>query len=136
MFRQSLRRCAPLRPSALSAPAVRIPYQARIIRRSTQGLVTTLPTLRKSFHQTRLLGQEAAIAEDASVTETAPVQEATHGGDPNTPSAPKTFRSLVDEGVHPQLIRAIIEGMGYENMTEVQEKTLQAALQGKDLYAV
>lgn len=44
------------------------------------------------------------------------------------------FRDLESLGVHNALVRSITEGMRYEDMTEVQSLTINAALAGKDLY--
>ncbi|CAP71272.1 uncharacterized protein PODANS_6_3510 [Podospora anserina S mat+] len=45
------------------------------------------------------------------------------------------FRDLESLGVHNALVRSITEGMRYEDMTEVQSLTINAALAGKDLVA-
>ncbi|KAK8118885.1 uncharacterized protein PG998_003511 [Apiospora kogelbergensis] len=45
------------------------------------------------------------------------------------------FADLSKLGVHPRLIQAITEGMKYETMTDVQSKTINAALNGVDLVA-
>ena len=44
------------------------------------------------------------------------------------------FSELSSVGVHPNLEKAITKGMGYEDMTEVQSMTLNAALSGKDMF--
>jgi ATP-dependent RNA helicase MSS116 len=43
------------------------------------------------------------------------------------------FADLPQIGVHERLVRAITQGMGYEDMSEVQTKTINAALAGKDV---
>lgn len=43
------------------------------------------------------------------------------------------FADLPQLGVHPALVRAITEGMRYEDMTEVQSLTINPALRGTDL---
>ncbi|CAI4210725.1 unnamed protein product [Parascedosporium putredinis] len=48
---------------------------------------------------------------------------------------PKTLRFEDAEGIHPNLIRAITQDLGYEYMTDVQEKTVRAGLRGTDLVA-
>ncbi|KAK0735753.1 P-loop containing nucleoside triphosphate hydrolase protein [Apiosordaria backusii] len=45
------------------------------------------------------------------------------------------FRDLETLGVHNALVRSITDGMKYEDMTEVQSMTINAALAGKDLVA-
>ncbi|KAK0672277.1 P-loop containing nucleoside triphosphate hydrolase protein [Cercophora samala] len=53
-----------------------------------------------------------------------------------TPSGRITkFRDLESLGVNNALVRSITEGMKYEDMTEVQSLTINAALAGKDLVA-
>lgn len=43
------------------------------------------------------------------------------------------FADLSLLGVHEKLVSAITEGMGYEDMTEVQSLTINPALRGTDL---
>lgn len=43
------------------------------------------------------------------------------------------FNEAIEHGVHPNLIRAITHDMKYTHMSEVQERTLQASLKGKDM---
>ncbi|KAK4103650.1 DEAD-domain-containing protein [Parathielavia hyrcaniae] len=45
------------------------------------------------------------------------------------------FADLPRLGVNNQLVHSIVRGMGYENMTEVQSMTINAALAGKDVVA-
>lgn len=45
------------------------------------------------------------------------------------------FADLSTLNVHPKLVSSIVDGMGYENMTEVQSMTISPALVGKDLVA-
>lgn len=44
------------------------------------------------------------------------------------------FADLASLDVHPKLVDAIVDGMQYEDMTEVQSKTINQALRGVDLY--
>jgi len=44
------------------------------------------------------------------------------------------FSELSGAGVHPNLELAITKGMGYDDMTQVQSMTLNAALAGKDMF--
>lgn len=49
-------------------------------------------------------------------------------------SAPVSrFGDLTQLGVHQALIDALVKGMGYDNMTEVQSMTINAALKGTDM---
>ncbi|KAK4126181.1 DEAD-domain-containing protein [Parathielavia appendiculata] len=45
------------------------------------------------------------------------------------------FADLPQLGVNNQLVHSITKGMGYENMTDVQSMTINAALAGKDVVA-
>ncbi|KAL8298513.1 hypothetical protein RB597_006697 [Gaeumannomyces tritici] len=45
------------------------------------------------------------------------------------------FADLSKVGVHENLVKAIVQDMGYQNMTEVQSVTLGPALEGKDMVA-
>lgn len=44
------------------------------------------------------------------------------------------FADLEGLGVHPHLIRAIVDDMKYEDMTDVQSMSINPALKGKDMY--
>lgn len=70
-------------------------------------------------------------------------ESAARSSDANAESAPAGSKELVTRfadlsklGVHPSLISAITEGMNYETMTDVQTMTVNAALNGVDLYVV
>lgn len=57
--------------------------------------------------------------------------------DERTPSGNITrFADLQSVGVHPSLLRAITQDMGYETMTEVQSMTINPGLDGKDMYVL
>lgn len=43
------------------------------------------------------------------------------------------FAGLADLGVNPRIVSSITQGMGYEDMTPVQSRTIEAALNGTDL---
>ncbi|KAM7204495.1 P-loop containing nucleoside triphosphate hydrolase protein [Naviculisporaceae sp. PSN 640] len=45
------------------------------------------------------------------------------------------FRDMESLGVHEKLIQAVVGGMGYEDMTQVQSATIKPGLEGKDLVA-
>jgi len=63
-----------------------------------------------------------------SAAAAAPVQEAVSGQDVTQ------FTQLPQLGVHPNVVRAITDGMGYRDMTDVQSKTINPAMTGTDLY--
>lgn len=44
------------------------------------------------------------------------------------------FADLSNVGVHPNLLRSIVEDMRYEDMTDVQAMSINPALSGKDMY--
>ncbi|KAK7927203.1 hypothetical protein PG985_004201 [Apiospora marii] len=56
-------------------------------------------------------------------------------GSASTPELITKFGDLSKLGVHPRLVEAITMGMKYETMTDVQSKTINAALNGVDLVA-
>ncbi|KAG6366500.1 hypothetical protein INS49_000677 [Diaporthe citri] len=45
------------------------------------------------------------------------------------------FAGLSSLGVHPNILKSIVEDMGYESMTDVQSMSINPALQGKDIVA-
>ncbi|KAJ9138843.1 hypothetical protein NKR23_g8230 [Pleurostoma richardsiae] len=126
MFRRSLARqvrlCRPARVSALPALS---PLSRAALHNSpiNHGAVASLSSL-KSVLASRAYSS-AAVA-DAQAPAPAPA----------APAAPSTkFADLRSLGVHESVVRAITEGMGYENMTDVQSMTLGPALAGKDIVA-
>jgi ATP-dependent RNA helicase MSS116, mitochondrial len=55
-------------------------------------------------------------------------------GDGSNQSALVTrFADLSSLGVHPNIIKSIVDDMGYESMTDVQAMSVNPALQGKDM---
>lgn len=77
-----------------------------------------------SRFQPRLYSTDAATA-----TATEPASEA-----PQESSGPITkFSDLKKLGVNDAIVSAITEDFGYENMTDVQSATINAALKGKDM---
>lgn len=122
MLRQGLRRCGPVRRAPFSIPAVS-QCQARVSQVARTRRVAVLPPLRNAFHLSRILSQEAGQGPSAA--------ESTE----NASEMPQfmAFREALNHGVHPNLIRAITDDMRYTHMSEVQERTLQASLKGKDM---
>ena len=46
------------------------------------------------------------------------------------------FAVLASIGVHDNILRAILDDMRYETMTDVQSMSINPALQGKDMYVI
>lgn len=120
MLRQGLRRCAPVRRAPFSIPAVS-QCQARVSQVARTQRVTVLPPLRNAFHVSRILSE--GTGESAAVESTEEADEMQF----------MAFEEAINHGVHPNLIRAITDDMKYKHMSEVQERTLQASLKGKDM---
>jgi hypothetical protein len=119
MFRQSLQRCAGRVATALVvprvAPVLRASFAASVRRPVVSSRISILASRAYSTES-----NSAAAADSAA---------STHG----EPEIDTRFESLADVGVHPNLLRAILGDMGYENMTPVQAKTIRPALQGSDM---
>ncbi|KAF9881818.1 DEAD/DEAH box helicase [Colletotrichum karsti] len=123
MFRQSLRRCARLSGAGFATTTLRTtrPVVLKSIAQPSQTALRAPATL-NAF---RLYSSEAAaVANEQS-------------GDASTPSeAPLSrFEDLRSLGVHANLVDSITKGLKYENMTDVQSKTIKPALKGMDLVA-
>lgn len=71
----------------------------------------------------RFYSTESAAAQANRTGEFAPVASATV----------TRFSELPELGVNKNLVEALTRGMGYENMTEVQSMTINAALKGTDM---
>lgn len=119
MFRNSLRRCAnQARATATASLLSQTRTTLPIARRQIVPVLSTLSPLNRIASISRAYSSEASAAQDE-----APVAAPTD-------AVPK-FADL--EGVHPNLITAITEGMSYDNMTPVQAKTITPALKGTDM---
>ncbi|KAK6515888.1 hypothetical protein TWF281_004479 [Arthrobotrys megalospora] len=79
----------------------------------------------RTFATTRLLRQEAAVQQDAT----------SQGAPPAAPGNPTTFAGLADIGIHQKIVEVITERMKFDQMTEVQTKTIPVSLQGTDVIA-
>ncbi|KAK6331365.1 hypothetical protein TWF730_004447 [Orbilia blumenaviensis] len=97
---------------------------ARQAEKSTTPLVfpSATPSYR-TFATTRLLHQEAAVQHDARPQGSAP------------PANPTTFAGLADIGIHNSIVDTITNKLQYENMTEVQAKTIPVSITGTDVIA-
>ncbi|EXF82565.1 DEAD/DEAH box helicase [Colletotrichum fioriniae PJ7] len=123
MFRQSLRRCARISGATLAAPALRTtrPAALQTIAKSPASALR-VPLSINAF---RLYSSEAASAAAAPVVE----------DEGNASGLTTKFADLTKLGVHPTLVDTITHRMRYENMTDVQSKTIEPALKGMDLVA-
>ncbi|OHE90725.1 DEAD/DEAH box helicase [Colletotrichum orchidophilum] len=123
MFRQSLRRCVRISGATFATPALRTtrPAALQSIGQSSQS------TLRVplSINAFRLYSSESANAA------TAPAAE--ENG--NASGMTTKFEDLSKLGVHSSLVDTITKTMRYEDMTDVQSKTIEPALKGMDLVA-
>ncbi|KAF2773214.1 DEAD-domain-containing protein [Teratosphaeria nubilosa] len=122
-MRRTIQRCSTLVPRALSTPSISSPNHA--LRCNT--VARTLPLSRqayRSLHQTSILCQQAAAAQQA-----APAQDGENG-------KVTRFADLERNGIiHPTVVRTLTQGMGLETMTEVQAATINEALRGTDIIA-
>ena len=127
MLRQGLRTCAPMRRACIPSAASISQFQPRAMRLVKAPSVTLRPVFRNSFHYSRILRAHSAEAAEA---EAEAVESASE-----KPLEPQNlrFEDAINEGIHPNLIRSITRDMGYEYMTDVQEKTVRAGLRGTDL---
>ena len=123
MLRMGMRRCAPIRRAHLSIPAM-AQCQARVTQVAQK--VAVLPPLRSAFHVSRVLSQFA----DADAPAEQPDAAAYEGEGMEQFMA---FEDSIKHGVHPNLVRAVTHDMKYQHMSEIQERTLEASLKGKDM---
>ncbi|KAH7160793.1 P-loop containing nucleoside triphosphate hydrolase protein [Dactylonectria macrodidyma] len=121
MFRNSLRRCAnQARATATASLLSQTRTTLPISRRQLVPVLTTISPLNRIASISRAYSSEAPAAENETPVVTT-TEEATK------------FSHL--EGVHPNLVEAITRGMGYDDMTPVQAKTINPALKGTDIVA-
>lgn len=129
MLKNTLSRQSRLCRLPLAAAARQVQTVSRITSRPLSQIVTPRTNITSisalsalSRFQPRLYSTEAAAA-----TETAPEQS-------QQPTGPVTkFADLKKLGVDDSIVYNITDGFGYENMTDVQSATINAALKGKDM---
>jgi len=114
MFRNSLRRCANQASATATASLLsRTRTTLPIARRQLVPVLSTISPLNRIASIYRAYSSEAPAAANEAPVAT-PTEEAAK------------FTEL--EGVHPNLVDAITKGMGYNDMTPVQAKTINPAL--------
>ncbi|KAF4472740.1 ATP-dependent RNA helicase [Fusarium albosuccineum] len=121
MFRTSLRRCA---NQARTATAAALVSQTRVAfpaaRRQVLSAQSSITSFNKIASIYRSYSSEAVAENPASPS----------------PASSEEVNKFADlEGITPNLLKSIIEDMGYETMTPVQAKTIQPALKGTDIVA-
>ncbi|KAK7750365.1 hypothetical protein SLS62_007664 [Diatrype stigma] len=90
------------------------------IRPSLLSLVASAPQTTPRYYSS----ESAAVREDAGEQRGS-----------STPGLVTRFADLVNLGVDQNLVDALVNGMGYETMTEVQAMTINPAMKGVDLVA-
>ncbi|KKA29615.1 hypothetical protein TD95_000682 [Thielaviopsis punctulata] len=127
MFRQGLRRCAPLRQVAARAAFTAPVASSLLAQRAAQmAIKPSVASLGRALQQFRFMATEA---EAAAETEAEPAEA-------KEEEKATLFADIGNDGlVHPTIIRTIVKGMGYTKMSEVQARTIRPALEGKDLVA-
>ncbi|TEA21814.1 ATP-dependent RNA helicase cyt-19 [Colletotrichum sidae] len=120
MFRQSIRRCARLSSACFAAPSLRTrPVVIKSFAQPSQ-IASCVPASINGF---KLYSTEAAAV--------APEQSA----DASKDAPLSRFEDLRSLGVHNNLVDSITKGLRYEEMTDVQSKTIKPALEGMDMVA-
>ncbi|UNI21726.1 RNA helicase [Purpureocillium takamizusanense] len=125
MFRHGLRRCAGLASAASASMLPRSRALAPVARQGIASLGRSSVPL-KSIAQCARMYSSEVTAEDSSVVDAAAAA---------TPEEATQFAHLEQLGVHRNLLKAITDDMGYEDMTPVQAKTINPALKGTDIVA-
>lgn len=120
MFRQGLRRCAAASRSG----------QLVISLRTVRQFLTNASTQQVNHYVSPLKAVEFAAR---NYSTEADAQQQVDGAVPATGEI-TSFAALAENGVHPNLLRAIVKDMGYDTMTPVQAKTINPALKGTDMY--
>ncbi|KAL9941329.1 hypothetical protein D7B24_002894 [Verticillium nonalfalfae] len=127
MLRQGLRRCVQLRGASIASSLAtrQQPSLLQSIERTSRtSLLRTTTYLNSPI--TRWYSAEAEAAAEAAAE---PEQS------PDANDKPTRFDDLPSLGVHPNLVKNITHGMGYESMSDVQTQTITPALKGTDLVA-
>lgn len=119
-MRRAFQTCSASLPRALSTPSTNL-FANRALR-FNRIVRSVQPSITRSLHQSPLLRDDAAaIAKSPESDEPAPVTK---------------FQDLQDQGIiHQNIVKNMTQGMGLEDMTEVQAKTINSALKGTDIIA-
>lgn len=75
----------------------------------------------------------APISKLASFTRLYSTEAAVEHVEAGAPASEEIARFADLEGIEPNLLSTITDGMGYETMTQVQAKTIGPALKGTDM---
>lgn len=117
-MRRAFQTCSASLTRAVSAPSSNL-FANRTLRLN-RVVRSFQPSLTRSLHQSPHLRNNGI--------------DATEDADAQKPLT--KFQDLQDQGViHRNVVRNMTEGMGLETMTEVQSKTINAALKGTDIIA-
>lgn len=147
MFTSALRRQSPallrLTSSSVRAltcsPSSSTPAIARLAPLKA-AVLSSSPSQRRFFAITAYLRDEANAAVEAIVDSDPPAGEYAHSGHGHEHHFQKDtpitkFQQLADKGlVDASIINTITKGMGYEEMTKVQRKTILETVNGENVY--
>ncbi|KAF8423261.1 DEAD/DEAH box helicase [Tirmania nivea] len=131
--RQSLRQVAKIHTSTLPTTSLRLALPKNGAIASLSKAVSCIPSSARLFtiYSRNFSAAEAAVQEDAEAAFEAVKEAATH----KIPELLK-FKDLLDHNlIDKRIMRAILEDMKFEVMTDVQSKTLRATLEGNDVLA-
>jgi ATP-dependent RNA helicase MSS116, mitochondrial len=125
MMRTSL-----LRPASICrvARAAVVPARSQFLARGLLRVPQVLASKQSHPFTVRTYSSEA------TTEATAATPEPTDSDNVGRPGQLTKFADLRSLGVHDALVSAVVDGMKYEDMTEVQSLTVAPALSGKDLY--
>ncbi|KAK4151264.1 P-loop containing nucleoside triphosphate hydrolase protein [Chaetomidium leptoderma] len=112
------------------AAASRVALAARPAQAAFRASSAALALSRSSRSATAVYRPVSSLLRFYSSESAAPQTSADGASGPVT-----RFADLSELGVHDRIVRSITQGMGYENMTDVQSMTINAALAGKDVVA-
>lgn len=113
--------------------------QARVYRVALQAATRvrivprTLPSALSALSSTPKALAAPSINSLASLARYYSSEAAASNEQDQQPKLVTKFAGLADLGVNPRIVSSITQGMGYEDMTPVQSRTIEAALNGTDL---
>ena len=134
MIRQSAARCLCIRAPVASAALRNGFYTLATSTPSTLTTASTLPL--RALRPVNTHNSALSLFSRSMSSEAGEAQADNQSPDEGVPVGNPTKFAHLQGTVHPNLIRAFIQDMGYENMTPVQSATIGPGLQGKDLYVI
>ncbi|KAK1831368.1 P-loop containing nucleoside triphosphate hydrolase protein [Podospora conica] len=117
-----------MRPARVYRVALQAATRVRIAPRTFPSALSALSSVPKALGTPSINSLSSLARYYSSEAAASSIED-------QSPGLVTKFAGLADLGVNPKIVSSITQGMGYEDMTPVQSRTIVAALNGTDLVA-